>query len=164
MKSKEIIRTIVREAFLNEAPPGGMFGNFKHLKRKDSARYEKSYSSELESAKSWYEHPVFDRGNALDNRNQKMIKDGFEKAESIILNSYHGNDKESFSEIIKNLFKEYEPLLEKGFDDVSGMEGAISSNVIKSLRNLSSKVGKILSKKTPSAFSDKYVRSWLQLK
>ena len=93
-----------------------------------------------------------------------MIKDGFEKAESIILNSYHGNDKESFSEIIKNLFKEYEPLLEKGFDDVSGMEGAISSNVIKSLRNLSSKVGKILSQKTPSAFSDKYVRSWLQLK
>tara|TARA_R110000772_G_scaffold173238_1_gene285200 strand:- start:865 stop:1356 length:492 start_codon:yes stop_codon:yes gene_type:complete len=163
MNSKSYVRKLIRESFLNEAPPGGMFGNFKHLKKNDKG-INNSSSKDLKDVKTWYEHPVFDKSNILDKKSEKMMKDAFEKIESILLSSYFGGDKESFSEKIKDLFKQYKSLMQRGFDDVAGRNGAISASLINDLRNLSLNTKKLLSKKTPTAALNNYVRNWLQLK
>ena len=80
------------------------------------------------------------------------------------MSSYFGADKESFSEKIKDLFKKYKSLMKRGFNDISGRDGAISASIIKDLRNLSLNTKKILSQKTPAAAINNYVRNWLQLK
>ena len=164
MSGKSYVRKLVRESFLNEAPPGGMFGNFKHLKKDDKFRHKDSSSEGLQDVKTWYEHPIFDKNNILDKKSEKMMKDAFEKIESILLSSYFGGDKESFSEKIKDLFKQYKSLMQRGFDDVAGRNGAISASLINDLRNLSLNTKKLLSKKTPTAALNNYVRNWLQLK
>lgn len=164
MDSKHYIRKLIRESLLNEAPPGGMFGNFKHLKKNKKNTYKMSSSNDLGDIKSWYEHPVFDKSNVLYKKSENMMEDAFEKIESILLSSYFGSDKEYFSEKLKDLFKKYKSLMKRGFNDISGRDGAISANIIKDLRDLSLNTKKILSQKTPTAALNNYVRNWLQLK
>jgi len=164
MDSKYYIRKLVRESFLNEAPPGGMFGNFKHLKKNNKNGHKMSSSNDLGDVKSWYEHPVFDKSNVLNKESENMMEDAFKKIESILLSSYFGIDKESFSEKIKDLFKKYKSLMKRGFNDISGRDGAISSSTIRDLRSLSLDAKKILSQKNPIAASNNYVVNWLQTK
>ena len=52
MNSKFYVRKLIRESFLNEAPPGGMFGNFKHLKKNDKG-INNSSSKDLKDVKTW---------------------------------------------------------------------------------------------------------------
>lgn len=164
MDSKSYVRKLIRESLLSEAPPGGMFGNFKHLKSNKGGINKMPSRNDLGDIKSWYEHPVFDKSNVLDKKSENMMEDAFEKIESILLSSYFGADKESFSEKIKDLFKKYKSLMKRGFNDISGRDGAISASIIKDLRNLSLNTKKILSQKNPAAAINNYVRNWLQLK
>ena len=163
MNSKEDIRKIVREALLNEAPPGGMFGNFKFLKKRKTDSYKVSNESS-ENIKSWYEHPAFDRQNNLDKTNEMFINKEFEKVVSIIVDTYYGIDKDSFTDKIEEIVKEYKKLMKRGFQDVVGRNGAVSAKVIKDLNELSKKTYKLLSKKNASSINNKFVKGWLQLK
>lgn len=163
MNSKEDIRKIVREALLNEAPPGGMFGNFKFLKKR---KIDSSKGGNLSSdnIKSWYEHPAFNRDNTLDKTNEMLVNKEFEKVVSIIVDRYQGSDKDSFSKTIEEIVKEYKKLMKRGFEDVVGRNGAVSAKVIKDLNDLSKKTYKLLNRKNPSSVNNNFVKSWLQLK
>ena len=63
-----------------------------------------------------------------------------------------------------DLFKQYKSLMQRGIDDVNSISGAISPGIISDLRSLSLKTKKMLSKNTPAAAINNYVRNWLQLK
>lgn len=163
MNSKEDIRKLVRETLLNEAPPGGMFGNFKFLKKRKMSS-GKDVNKYTENINSWYEHPAFDRDKTLDKTNEMFVNKEFEKVVSIILDRYQGSDKDSFSEKIEEIVKEYKKLMKRGFEDVVGRNNALSAKVIKDLSELSKKTYKLLNKKNPSSVNNNFVKSWLQLK
>jgi len=165
MNSKSYIRKLVRESFLNEAPPGGIFGNFESLKKLDRNRNNNVSNGNLEGIRTWYEHPVFDKNNTLETSSENsFMKDGFQRVESIIMSSYFSSDKEGFSKTIKDLLKKYKSLIQKGIIELNGATGAISSSVIKDLRELSLRTERLLSKKAPSTITNSYVKGWLQLK
>ena len=163
MNSKEDIRKLVRETLLNEAPPGGMFGNFKFLKKRKMSS-GKDVNKSTENINSWYEHPAFDTSNTLDKTNEILINKEFEKVVSIIVDRYQGIDKDSFANKVEEFVKEYKQLMKRGFDNVVGRNNALSAKVVKDLNELSKKVNKYLERKNPSSVNNNFVKSWLQLK
>lgn len=163
MNSKEDIRKLVRETLLNEAPPGGMFGNFKFLKKRKMSS-GKDVNKSTENINSWHEHPAFDTSNTLDKTNEILINKEFEKVVSIIIDRYQGIDKDSFANKVEEFVKEYKQLMKRGFDNVVGRNNALSAKVVKDLNELSKKVNKYLERKNPSSVNNNFVKSWLQLK
>lgn len=164
MNSKQDIRRIVREALLNEAPPGGMFGNFEVLKKRKQNSGSGSKIDSNKKVNSWHEHPAFDKSNSLSSRTNKEVVDlETKKIKAKILQSYNGAEREAFEEKLDFFLKEFSELMYEGFDDVISKGGVVNSNTIIKLKDLSKKAKKYLERKHPSSVNDNEIQSWLQL-
>ena len=164
MNSKQDIRRIVREALLNEAPPGGMFGNFDNLKKRAQNSGAGSKFDSNKKVNSWHEHPAFNKSNSLSSRTNKEFVDlETKKIKAKILQSYNGTERKSFDEKLEGFLKKFMELMYRGFDDVISKGGVVSSNIIIKLNDLSKKARKYLEQKHPSSVNDNDIQNWLQL-
>mgnify|MGYP001199005506 CR=1 FL=1 len=164
MNSKKDIRRIVREALLNEAPPGGMFGNFDNLKKRTQNSSAGSKFDSKKKVNSWHEHPAFDKSNSLSSRTNKDFVDlETKKIKAKILQSYNGADRKAFDEKLEGFLKKFMELMYRGFDDVISKGGVVNSNIIIKLKDLSKKTKKYLEQKHPSSVNDNDTENWLQL-
>ncbi len=164
MNSKQYIRRIVREAILNEAPPGGMFGNFEVLKKRRRNSVSGSKVDPNKKINSWNEHPAFDKSNTLSSTTNKDFVDlETKKIKAKILQTYNGGEMEAFEEKLDSFLKNFSELMYAGFYDVISRGGVVNSNTIIKLKDLSKNAKKYLERKHPSSVNDNEIRNWLQI-